>query len=68
MFKMEIKAKFEGGEFNPLTEIKGVREGEIVELILKKSRINLKFIGMWKDRGDIKDGISYVNKVRSWKR
>jgi len=65
---MEIKAKFEGGELSFLTEIKGLKEGEIVELTLKKKISNLGFIGMWKDREDIKDGISYVNKVRTWDR
>lgn len=65
---MVIKAIFENGEFNPITEVKGVKEGEIVELILKKNIRGLEFIGMWKDRVEIKDGIDYVKKVRLWNR
>lgn len=63
-----LKVKFKNGEFSPITPVNGIEEGETVEVILKKSIKNLEFVGMWKDRDDIKSGLEYVRKVRSWNR
>ena len=63
-----LKVKFKNGEFSPVTPINGIEEGETVEVILKKGIKDLKFVGMWKNRDDIKTGLEYVKKVRSWNR
>jgi predicted DNA-binding antitoxin AbrB/MazE fold protein len=63
-----LKVKFKNGEFSPITPVNGIEEGETVEVILKKSTKNLEFVGMWRDRDDIKSGLEYVKKVRSWSR
>jgi hypothetical protein len=50
-----------------------VKEGTVVEVHLpaeqmatgrRRSIKELPFYGMWADRTDIRDGISYVNKLR----
>ena len=33
---MEIKAEYKNGEFNPLTKVGSIEEGEVVDLIIKK--------------------------------
>ena len=63
-----LKAKFKNGEFSPLTAVKGLEEGETVEIVLRKSIKDMEFVGMWKDRNDIKNGTDYVKKVRLWNR
>ena len=63
-----LKARFRKGGFDPLNEVEDINEGEIVEFILKKNIKNLRYVGMWKDRDDIKNGIDYVQKIRLWKR
>lgn len=66
---MELKARYEKGVFRPLGKIKGVRKGEVVRITVKKKSLkDLGFVGMWKKRGDIKDGISYTKRIREWKR
>lgn len=63
-----LKVKFKNGEFSPITPVNGIEEGETVEVILKKSIKYLEFVGMWKDRTDVKNGLEYVRKVRHWDR
>ncbi len=63
-----LKVKFKNGEFSPITSVKGLEEGETIEIVLKKNIKELEFVGMWKDRSDIKNGIDYVKKVRLWNR
>ena len=67
---MVIEAKYENGVFRPLGKIK-LKEGTLVEVHVnrgqatKKASIrDLGFAGMWADRADIKDGVSYVNGLR----
>ena len=69
---MTISAKYEHGVFRPLEDIT-IDEGAIVEVrvpseggIARKVRSikDLPFYGMWADRDDITDGVSYVNKLR----
>jgi predicted DNA-binding antitoxin AbrB/MazE fold protein len=69
---MTISAKYEDGVFKPLEDVK-VKEGTVVEVYLppdqestgrKRSIKELPFYGMWADRTDIEDGVSYVNKLR----
>jgi predicted DNA-binding antitoxin AbrB/MazE fold protein len=69
---MTIAAKFEDGVFKPLEDV-NVKEGVIVEVHLpveqgpprpRRSIKELPFFGMWADRTDISDGVSYVDKLR----
>jgi predicted DNA-binding antitoxin AbrB/MazE fold protein len=69
---MNIAAKYEDGVFKPLEDVK-IREGTVVEVYLpgerapagpRRSIKELPFYGMWADRTDIEDGVSYVNTLR----
>jgi predicted DNA-binding antitoxin AbrB/MazE fold protein len=69
---MTIAAKYEGGVFKPLEDVK-IKEGTVVEVHLppehtpagpRRSIKELPFYGMWADRTDIEDGVNYVNKLR----
>ena len=69
---MTIAAKYEDGVFKPLEDVK-LKEGTVVEVYLpseqktagsRRSIKDLPFYGMWADRTDIEDGVSYVNKLR----
>ena len=69
---MTITAKYENGVFRPLEDVK-VKEGTVVEVHLpseqepanvQRSIKDLPFYGMWADRTDIEDGLSYVNNLR----
>ena len=43
---MSIKVKYEEGVFRPLNNIKGIESGEVVEITLKKSIRDSKFMGL----------------------
>ena len=68
---MVIEAKYENGVFKPLVEVK-LEEGTTVEIHINREQTGRKapsirelgFVGMWADREDIKDGVSYVNRLR----
>jgi predicted DNA-binding antitoxin AbrB/MazE fold protein len=69
---MTIAAKYEHGIFRPLEEVT-IEEGTIVEVRVpvegdevrkRRSIKDLPFYGMWADRDDIADGVSYVDKLR----
>ncbi len=68
---MVIEAKYEDGVFKPLGKVK-IKEGTVVEIHVDtqrakrttKSISELGFAGMWSDRTDIKDAVSYVNGLR----
>ena len=70
---MTIPAKYENGVFRPLQEV-STKEGTMVEVYLpievepipgRRSIKDLPFYGMWADRNDIPDGVSYVNALRN---
>jgi predicted DNA-binding antitoxin AbrB/MazE fold protein len=69
---MVIEAKYENGVFRPLGEVK-LKEGTLVEIHVNREQAagkaasirELGFAGMWADRADIKDGVSYVNSLRN---
>ena len=69
---MVIEAKYENGVFRPLRKIK-LKEGTVVEIHVNREQTarralsirELGFAGMWADRADIKDGVSYVNSLRN---
>ena len=69
---MTIPAKYEHGVFLPLEDVT-IKEGTIVEVHVpdegepsrtRRSIKDLPFYGMWADRDDITDGVSYVNRLR----
>jgi predicted DNA-binding antitoxin AbrB/MazE fold protein len=68
---MVIEAKYENGVFKPLGKIE-LKEGTVVEVHVNSRQTTRKalsirelgFAGMWADREDIKDGVSYVNSLR----
>ncbi len=67
---MTIAAKYEDGVFKPLEDVK-IKEGTVVEVYVPqrekskpRSIRDLGFAGMWADRDDITDGVSYVNRLR----
>jgi len=67
---MTIAAKYEDGVFKPLEDVKLV-EGTRVEVhVAEQSRRRSKSVrdfaafGMWADREDIPDGVTYVNRLR----
>ena len=67
---MTIPAKYENGIFRPLEEVQ-IKEGTIVEVHVPqedgrkpRSVRELGIFGMWADRDDIIDGVSYVNSLR----
>ncbi len=67
---MVIAAKYEDGVFRPLRKVK-LKEGTLVEIHVDRedppkraqSIRELGFAGMWANRADIKDGVSYVNTL-----
>jgi predicted DNA-binding antitoxin AbrB/MazE fold protein len=70
---MTIPAKYENGVFRPLEDV-AIKEGTVVEVHVpvegeptrrRRSIKDLPFYGMWADRDDITDGVSYVNALRS---
>jgi predicted DNA-binding antitoxin AbrB/MazE fold protein len=67
---MMIAAKYEDGVFKPLEKCE-IEDGSIVEVyvpqgqkVKPRSIRDLGFTGMWADRDDITDGVSYVNRLR----
>jgi predicted DNA-binding antitoxin AbrB/MazE fold protein len=68
---MVIEAKYEDGVFRPLRKVK-LKEGTVVEIHVNRESTprsvqsvrELGFAGMWSNRADIQDGVSYVNTLR----
>ena len=69
---MTVSAKYEHGVFRPLDQV-DIEEGTIVEVRLPNEGVRapkrpsikgLPFYGIWADREDITDGVSYVDKLR----
>lgn len=67
---MTIAAKYEDGVFRPLQHVQ-IKEGTVVEVHVPAMAVDrpesireLGFVGMWADRKDITDGVSYVESLR----
>jgi hypothetical protein len=67
---MTIRAKYENRVFRPLATVE-IKEGTMVDVyvphqqkVKPRSIRDLGFTGMWADRDDITDGLSYVNRLR----
>lgn len=69
---MTIPAKYEDGVFKPLENV-NLAEGTRVEVVVPveaepqrpKSVRDLAIFGMWADRDDIPDGVTYVDRLRA---
>jgi len=67
---MTIAAKYENGVFRPLEDV-SLDEGTQVEVYVPAnpkrpgSLRDLRAFGMWADRDDIPDGVTYVNRIRA---
>ena len=74
---MTIPAEYKNGVFRPLEEVTievTIKEGTVVQVHVpagnvpvrgRRSIKDLPFYGMWADRDDITDGVSYVNTLRN---
>jgi predicted DNA-binding antitoxin AbrB/MazE fold protein len=69
---MTIPAKYQDGVFKPLEDVR-LAEGTRVEVhvheVAERPRFpeslrELAAFGMWADRDDIPDGVTYVNRLR----
>jgi len=68
-----IRVRYEDGVFRPLQRVRSVKEGAIGEVRLKEmqtpeKRVSVRsseFFGLWKDRENVGDGLSYIRKLRS---
>ena len=68
-----IRVRYEDGVFRPLQRVRSVKEGAIGEVQLKvtqkpEKRVTVRsseFFGLWKDRKDLGNGLSYTRKMRS---
>ena len=68
---MTIPARYENGVFRPLEAVQ-IKEGTVVDVNLPvagdqrpKSVRDLGAFGMWADRDDITDAVSYVDALRN---
>ena len=70
---MTIPAKYENGVFRPLEDVT-IEEGTVVQVHLpvegdpgrkRRSIKDLPFYGMWADRDDLIDGLTYVDTLRN---
>jgi predicted DNA-binding antitoxin AbrB/MazE fold protein len=70
---MTISAKYENGVFKPL-DVVNLKDGTVIEIYLpsgkyKRSSVKgLPITSMWKNCRDIKDGVSYVDRLREPRR
>ena len=70
---MTIPAKYENGVFRPFETVHIV-EGTVVEVhipaaaepVVRRPRSvrDFAFCGMWKDREEMEDSVTYVNRLR----
>jgi len=70
-----IRVKYEGGVFKPLEKPRKLKEGAIGEVHVDEMHIEAtnkrpsvrssEFFGLWRNRKNIDDGLSYVRALRS---
>jgi predicted DNA-binding antitoxin AbrB/MazE fold protein len=67
-----IKVRYENGVFRPVRKTEIIEEGTVGEVRIHRKKKNTRpsvraseFFGLWKNRKDIKDGLSYVVKLRN---
>ena len=67
---MVIRATYKNGVFEPVGTVR-IKEGTVVEIEVpirpgKTIRVrDLPFVGLWKRRRDIPDGITHVDRLRN---
>ena len=70
-----IRVKYEDGVFKPLKKTPKLKDGATGEVHVDDVRVeksrkrpsvrSSEFFGLWKDRKDMDDGLSYVRNLRS---
>lgn len=70
-----IRVKYEDGVFKPLKKTPRLRDGALGEVHVDTTRVETtskrasvrssEFFGLWKNRRDIGDGLSYVRDLRN---
>jgi predicted DNA-binding antitoxin AbrB/MazE fold protein len=70
-----IRVKYEDGVFKPLKKPRKLKEGAMGEVHVDKVRVGTthnrpsvrtsEFFGLWKNRKDMVDGLSYVRDLRN---
>lgn len=70
-----IRVKYEDGVFKPLKKIAKLKEGALGDVHVDGARVattskrpsvrESEFFGLWKNRKDLGDGLSYVRDLRS---
>jgi predicted DNA-binding antitoxin AbrB/MazE fold protein len=67
-----IKVRYENGVFRPVRKTEVIEEGAVGEVRIQRKKKTRRpsvraseFFGLWKNRKDIKDGLSYVRKLRN---
>lgn len=67
-----IKVRYENGVFRPIRKTDVIEEGTVGEVRIHRKKKNARpsvrtseFFGLWENRKDIKDGLSYVRKLRN---
>ena len=66
---MVIRAKYEDGVFKPLEHVK-LKEGTLLYIevpVVRGKPTSVRksgIVGMWRNRRGIRDGVSYVNRLR----
>jgi predicted DNA-binding antitoxin AbrB/MazE fold protein len=70
-----IRVKYEDGVFKPLEKPRKLKEGAIGEVYVETTRVGTarkrpsvkssEFFGLWKNRKDMDDGLSFVRNLRS---
>ena len=68
-----IRVRYEDGVFRPLQRVKSVKDGAIGEVRLEEiqkpaKRVSVRsseFFGLWKNRKELGNGLSYTRKLRT---
>lgn len=65
-----IRVKYEDGVFKPLEKTAKLEDGTMGEVHVETTRKrpsvrSSEFFGLWKNRKDITDGLSYTRSLRS---
>lgn len=69
-----IAVKYENGIFIPIEPIQGLAEGGLGKVYISEAFETAEaikssqFFGLWKDREEIEDGMSYVRNLRAKQR
>ncbi len=68
-----IRVRYEDGVFRPLKRVRSVKDGAIGEVRLEEiqkpaKRVSVRsseFFGLWKNRKELGNGLSYTRRLRT---